>query len=93
MKKFNKIMSLVLALAMMLSMVACGGTTEAPATEAPATEAPATEAPVAEYVDPYADLREDYDALSEAIYYDVLGDFAASYEASSPLLPFPSAGL
>ena len=82
MKKFNKIMSLVLALAMMLSMAACGGTTEAPATEAPATEAPATEAPVAVYVDPYADLREDYDALSEAIYYDVLGDFAASYEAS-----------
>ena len=82
MKKFNKIMSLVLALAMMLSMVACGGTTEAPATEAPATEAPATEAPVVEYVDPYADLREDYDALSEAIYYDVLGDFYTAYEAS-----------
>ena len=82
MKKFNKIMSLILALAMMLSMVACGGTTEAPATEAPATEAPATEAPVVEYVDPYADLREDYDALSEAVYYDVLGDFYTAYEAS-----------
>ncbi len=82
MKKFNKIMSLVLALAMMLSMVACGGSS-APATEAPATEAPvATEAPAAVYVDPYADVREDYDALSEAIYYDVLGGFAESYEAS-----------
>lgn len=82
MKKFNKIMSLILALAMMLSMAACGGTTEAPATEAPATEAPATEAPVVEYVDPYADVREDYDALSEAIYMDVLGEFYEAMETA-----------
>ena len=46
----KKIISLLLVLAMMLALVACGGSqapvaTEAPATEAPATEAPATEAP------------------------------------------------
>ena len=46
----KKIVSLLLVLAMMLALVACGGAqapaaTEAPATEAPATEAPATEAP------------------------------------------------
>ena len=70
MKKFNKFLSLMLVLAMVLSMAACGGS-EAPATEPAATQAPVaaeTEAAAAVYVDPYADLREDYDALSEAIY-------------------------
>ena len=47
MKKF---FAMLLALAMVLSLAACGANeapaTEAPATEAPATEAPATEAPV-----------------------------------------------
>ena len=79
MKKFNKFLSLMLVLAMMLSLAACGGKTETPA----ATEAPAaaeTEAAAVTYVDPYADLREDYDALSEAVYNDVLGEFYAIYE-------------
>ena len=85
MKKFNKIVSLLLALVMVLGLAACGGNT-APATTA-GTTAPAadaeTEAPVAaEYVDPYADVRDDYDALSEAIYNDVLGDFLAAYDAA-----------
>ena len=83
MKKFNKIVSLLLVLAMMLSLVACGGgsstTTETTAAQAAAeTEAAAAAA----YVDPYADIRDDYDALSEAIYNDVLGEFATAYEAS-----------
>ena len=85
MKKFNKIVSLLLALVMMLSLAACGAKTEAPETTAAATEAPVaaeTEAAAAVYVDPYADLREDYDALSEAIYYDVLGEFMTAYEAA-----------
>ena len=43
----KKIISLLLVLAMMLALVACGAS-EAPATEAPATEAPATEAPATE---------------------------------------------
>ena len=82
MKKFNKFLSLMLVLAMVLSMAACGGKAEAPAeSEAPAaavTEAAAS----AEYVDPYADLREDYDALSEAIYMDNLGEFLEYFEAA-----------
>ena len=46
MKKFNKILSLVLVLAMMLSLVACGGGNDAPAAEeekAPAAEEQAPE--------------------------------------------------
>ena len=79
MKKFNKILSLALVLAMMLSLVACGGKSEAPAaTEAPAqTEAAA---PAAVYVDPYADIADDYDAVSQAVYDAVLGEFYAYYE-------------
>ncbi|MGM9589154.1 MAG: ABC transporter substrate-binding protein [Faecousia sp.] len=49
--KFTKILSLVLALAMVLSLAACGSkpaATEDPKTDTPATEAPATEAPSAE---------------------------------------------
>ena len=64
MKKFNKIVSLLLALVMVLGLAACGKTTTEPAgTNAPAAT---TEAAAVEYVDPYADLRDDYDALSEA---------------------------
>ena len=43
----KKILALLLALAMVMSLAACGSKTEAP-TEAPATEAPATEAPATE---------------------------------------------
>ena len=43
----KKILAMLLALVMVLSLAACGGT-EAKPTEAPATEAPATEAPVAD---------------------------------------------
>lgn len=80
MKKFNKIVSLLLALVMVLSLAACGTKTTEPATTTAgvaATEATAA----AEYVDPYADVRDDYDALSEAIYNDVLGDFLTAYDA------------
>lgn len=80
MKKFNKIVSLLLALVMVLSLAACGGkTTDTPSTGAPVATTEATAA--AEYVDPYADIRDDYDALSEAIYNDVLGDFITAYDA------------
>ena len=44
----KKILALLLALAMVLSLAACGGKTETPATEAPKAETPATEAPAAE---------------------------------------------
>lgn len=45
MKKF---LALMLALAMVLSLAACGGKTEAPAAEPAATEAPAADAPAVE---------------------------------------------
>ena len=44
----KKLISLLLVLAMALSLAACGSKTEAPAAEAPAAEAPAAEAPAAE---------------------------------------------
>ena len=75
MKKFTKIMSLVLALVMMLSLAACGGNSTDETT--PATE-PGNEA--VEYVYPYADLLDNYDELSSAIYADVLGEFQSTYE-------------
>ena len=43
----KKLFALLLALAMVLSLAACGGSS-APATEAPAADAPATEAPAVE---------------------------------------------
>ena len=46
----KKIIALLLALAMVLGLVACGGTTETPATEAPAANAPATNEPAVEPV-------------------------------------------
>ena len=75
MKKFNKFLSLMLVLAMVLSLVACGGSSAPAATEAPAA---ATEAAVA-YVDPFADVADDYDELSQAVYDEVLGEFYTYY--------------
>ena len=83
----KKILALVLALAMVLSMVACGAKEEAAApaaTEAApaATEAaPEAETP-AEYVDPFAEYADDYDALSQAVYDEVLGEFYEYYMAA-----------
>lgn len=81
----KKILCLVLALAMVLSLVACGAKEEVAAPAATEAAPAATEAaPVEEagYVDPYADVREDYDALSEAIYLDNLGEFLEYFEAA-----------
>ena len=74
MKKFTKIMSLVLALVMMLSLAACGGNEAG----TDATEPAGNE--TVEYVYPYADLLDNYDELSSAIYADVLGEFQSTYE-------------
>ena len=81
MKKFNKILSLALVLAMMLSLVACGGKTEAPAetTAAPAQTEAAAQTEAVVYSDPFADVADDYDELSQAVYDHVLGDFYAYY--------------
>ena len=80
MKKFNKFLSLLLVLAMVLSMAACGGKTEAPAAETEAPVAAETEAAApAVYVDPFADVADDYDELSQAVYDHVLGEFYTYY--------------
>ena len=82
MKKFNKFLSILLVMAMMLSLAACGGSNNKPAeTQAPATQGGSaeTEAPVAAYVDPFADVADDYDELSQAVYDHVLGDFYTYY--------------
>ena len=78
MKKFNKFLSLVLVLAMMLSLAACGSKTDATEPSVPAqTDAAQTEAVV--YTDPFADVADDYDELSQAVYDHVLGDFYTYY--------------
>ena len=46
----KKIIALLLALAMVMSLAACGGNSEPAATEAPKADAPAAEAPAAEAV-------------------------------------------
>ena len=46
----KKIIALLLALAMVMSLAACGGSSEPAATEAPKADAPAAEAPAAEAV-------------------------------------------
>ena len=91
MKKF---LAMLLALTMVASMAACGNKETAPETpDAPAVETPdttpdaaeETEEPVevtGEYVDPYADVADDYDALSEAVYNDVLGEFNEVYQTA-----------
>ena len=76
MKKFNKFLSLMLVLAMVLSLVACGGNSAPAATEAPAV----AETEAAVYVDPFADVTDDYDELSQAVYDDVLGEFYTYYQ-------------
>lgn len=48
MSKLNKILALVLALAMVFALAACGSKTEAPAAEEPAVEEPAVEEPAEE---------------------------------------------
>ena len=54
----KKIVSLLLTLALLLSLAACGGS-GAPAADAPAADAPAADAPVAEAPTAPADLPED----------------------------------
>ncbi len=85
MKKFNKIMSLLLALVLVLGLAACGGNTDGKADPTTGKTDATTgndNNEVAEYVNPYADLVDDYDALSEAVYNDVYGEFYAAYQTA-----------
>ena len=89
----KKTVAMLLALVMLVGTFAgCGKKTDAPAPEKPAVTDPQTPqttepeqgeeptAPVGEYVDPYADVADDYDALSAAVYEDVLGEFNDAYQ-------------
>ena len=83
----KKIICMLLALVMAFGLIACQSnqpaTTEPGASQPAATEPAATEpAGPVEYVDPYAEYADDYDALSQAIYDDVLGEFYTTYEAA-----------
>lgn len=81
MKKFNKTMSLLLVLAMVLGLAACGAKPEAPeTTAAPAPAATEAAGEPVTYVDPYADAADDYDELSAAVYEDALGEFNTYYQ-------------
>ena len=76
MKKF---LAMLLALTMVLSLAACGAKNETPApTAAPAPVETEAAGPV--YVDPFADVADDYDELSAGVYDLVLGEFNAYYE-------------
>ena len=83
----KKIICMLLALVMAFGLIACQSNqpaaTDPGASQPAATEPAATEpAGPVEYVDPYAEYADDYDALSQAIYDDVLGEFYTTYEAA-----------
>ncbi len=65
--KMKKLIALLLAVCMFASLAACN---------------PAGNDDNVEYVDPYAQYADDYDALSQAVYDDILGDFQTAYETA-----------
>ena len=73
----KKIIALLLALAMVLSLAACGGKSEPAATEAPKADAPAAEAPAAEPV------TIKVAAIETAYGSQVWADVAAAFEAET----------
>ena len=66
----KKILAMLLAVVMVLSLAACNQTPAGNETQAPAVDS---------FKDPYADIA-DYDELSRAVYDDVLGEFYKYYE-------------
>ena len=77
----KKIIALLLVLAMALSLVACGGSSEAPKADAPAAEAPAAEAPAAEA--PAEAVTIKVAAIETAYGSQVWADVAAAFEAET----------
>ncbi|MBQ7098512.1 MAG: carbohydrate ABC transporter substrate-binding protein [Oscillospiraceae bacterium] len=73
----KKIIALLLALAMVMSLAACGGKSEPAATEAPKADAPAAEAPAAEAV------TIKVAAIETAYGSQVWVDVAAAFEAET----------
>ena len=64
----KKILALLLVLVMVLSLAACK------------PGAPKGTDPAVQYVDPFAQYADDYDALSAAVYEHVLGEFNKYYQ-------------
>lgn len=78
----KKLIALLLALVMVMSMfAACQQSTGNDSTGGSTAGSTAGGEKV-EYVYPYADLLDDYEALSSAIYEDVLGEFYEYYTAA-----------
>ena len=78
----KKLISVILALVMVLSLAACGGST-APETTAPATEAPATEAPVSGLADAAAYVKTIYKTAEGTVTgkdYQVVGSVPVGAE-------------
>ena len=75
--QMKKIIALLLALAMVMSLAACGGKSEPAATEAPKADAPAAEAPAAEAV------TIKVAAIETAYGSQVWADVAAAFEAET----------
>ncbi len=77
----KKIIALLLVLAMALSLVACGGSSEAPKADAPAAEAPKADAPAAEA--PAEAVTIKVAAIETAYGSQVWADVAAAFEAET----------
>ena len=78
----KKLISVILALVMVLSLAACGGS-KAPETTAPATEAPATEAPVSGLADAVAYVKTIYKTAEGTVTgkdYQVVGSVPVGAE-------------
>lgn len=80
----KKLLALLLAAVMVLSMAACGGNTAPAATSAPAaTDAPAADGEAAAGTPTLpVTLTGDYDTDSTTIYNYVLGEYKAAYDAA-----------
>jgi len=76
----KKIIALLLVLAMALSLVACGGSSESAATEAPKADAPAAPAPEAPAAEP---VTIKVAAIETAYGSQVWADVAAAFEAET----------
>lgn len=77
----KKTISLLLALALCLSLCACGG--EDPATEAPATEAPATEAPTTVATEPAPVIYNLGDVIETELFKITPGFTGYAYELNN----------
>ena len=76
----KKIVALLLAIGMILStLVGCGQQKESVDSNPDATVPAVEEQEAISYTDPYAELAGDHDALSSAVYNDVLGEFYEAY--------------